>query len=34
MQGKIWGKTLDIFKNSNFELHRIEIKKGGFCSNN
>lgn len=32
IQGKVWGKTQDIFKNSNFELHRIEIKKGGFCS--
>jgi len=31
-QGKIWGKTQDIFKNSNFELHRIEAKKGGFSS--
>jgi hypothetical protein len=30
IQGKIWGKTQDIFKNSNFELHRIEAKKGGF----
>ena len=32
IQGKIWGKTQDIFKNSNFELHRIEAKKGGYCS--
>ena len=32
IQGKVWGKTQDIFKNSNFELHRIEAKKGGFCS--
>ena len=31
-QGKVWGKTKDIFKNANFELHRIEAKKGGFCS--
>ncbi len=31
-QGKIWGKTQEIFQNSNFELHRIEAKKGGFCS--
>ena len=31
-QGKIWGKTQDIFKNANFELHRIEAKKGGYCS--
>jgi mannose-6-phosphate isomerase-like protein (cupin superfamily) len=32
IQGKIWGKTQDIFKNSNFEIHRIEATKGGFCS--
>jgi quercetin dioxygenase-like cupin family protein len=32
IQGKIWGKTQDIFKNSNFELHRIEIEKGCYCS--
>jgi len=32
VQGKVWGKTEDIFKNCNFELHRIEAKKGGFCS--
>ena len=34
IQGKVWGKTQDIFKNSNFELHRIETKKGGYCSKN
>ncbi len=32
IQGKIWGKTQEIFKNSNFELHRIAAKKGGFSS--
>tara|TARA_Y100000034_G_scaffold132562_1_gene195875 strand:+ start:474 stop:821 length:348 start_codon:yes stop_codon:yes gene_type:complete len=32
IQGKVWGKTQDIFKNINFELHRIEVNKGGFCS--
>ena len=32
VQGKVWGKTQDIFKNANFELHRIEVVKGGFCS--
>ena len=31
-QGKVWGKTQQLFQNSNFELHRIEVKKGGFCS--
>ena len=32
IQGKVWGKPQEIFKNSNFELHRIEAKKGGYCS--
>lgn len=32
VQGKVWGKTQAIFKNSNFEFHRIEAKKGGFSS--
>ena len=32
IQGKVWGKTQDIFKNSNFEIHRIEARKDGFCS--
>ena len=31
-QGKIWGETELIFKNCNFEIHRIKIKKGGYCS--
>lgn len=32
IQGKIWGETQEIFKNSNFEIHRIEAKRGGFSS--
>ena len=32
IQGKVWGKTEEIFANNNFELHRIEVNKGGFCS--
>jgi quercetin dioxygenase-like cupin family protein len=32
INGKVWGSTQLIFKNQNFEVHRIEIKKGGFCS--
>ena len=32
IQGKVWGKTQELFKNSNFEIHRIEAKKGGYCS--
>jgi quercetin dioxygenase-like cupin family protein len=30
--GKIWGKTQEIFKNFNFEVHNISIRKGGYCS--
>ena len=32
IQGKVWGLTQEVFKNNNFEIHRIEIKKGGYCS--
>ena len=32
IQGKVWGKTQKIFANNNFELHRIEVNKGAFCS--
>tara|TARA_B100000686_G_C16414946_1_gene774132 strand:- start:193 stop:540 length:348 start_codon:yes stop_codon:yes gene_type:complete len=31
-QGKVWGLTKEIFSNPNFEIHRIEAHKGGFCS--
>ena len=31
-QGKVWGFTQEIFAKANFEIHRIEINKGGFCS--
>lgn len=30
--GKIWGETRLIHANGTLELHRIEVKKGGFCS--
>lgn len=30
--GKVWGETELIFKNDNFEVHRINIKKNGYCS--
>ena len=30
--GKVWGKTANIFSNPNFEVHRIEVNKGGYCS--
>jgi mannose-6-phosphate isomerase-like protein (cupin superfamily) len=32
LQGKVWGNTQAIFQKPNFEIHRIEIEKGGFCS--
>jgi len=32
IQGKIWGETESIFNKNNVEIHRIEIEKGGFCS--
>jgi len=31
-QGKIWGLTSCIFNRNNVEIHRIEAKKGGYCS--
>lgn len=30
--GKVWGSSESIKANSSFELHRIEIKQGAFCS--
>ena len=30
--GKVWGKTALICSGPNFELHRIEINAGGYCS--
>lgn len=32
IQGKVWGYTQEIIKGSSFEVHRIEIDKGGYCS--
>ena len=29
---KVWGITSPIFQNSMFEVHRIEINAGGYCS--
>lgn len=31
-QSKIWGTTEKIASNGNFEVHRIEILQGGYCS--
>ena len=32
IQGKVWGKTMELFNKNNVEIHRIEAKKQGFCS--
>jgi len=32
IQGKVWGSTTLLFKNDNFELHRITIYAGYKCS--
>jgi len=32
LNGKVWGKTLEIIKGSSFEVHRIEIYKHHYCS--
>ena len=32
MQGKVWGSTQSLFSNDNFEVHRIQVKRGGVCS--
>ena len=32
IQGKVWGLTTPLFCKNNVEIHRIEGRKGGFCS--
>lgn len=32
LQGKVWGTTQCIFSSSNVEVHRIDARKGGYCS--
>ena len=32
LSGKVWGTTELIFKNDNFEVHRITMKKNHYCS--
>lgn len=32
VNNKVWGKQMKVFDTPNFEVWRIEIKKGGFCS--
>ena len=29
---KIWGSTCKLFDRNNVEVHRIQVKDGGFCS--
>jgi len=31
-RGKIWGNTQQLFCKNNVEIHRIEVKRGGYCS--
>jgi len=31
-KSKIWGETQFLFSKNNVEIHRIEIKRGGYCS--
>lgn len=30
--GKVWGSTCQVMANHACEFHRIEVRKGGFCS--
>lgn len=30
--GKVWGRTISLFQKNNVELHRIEVRAGGYCS--
>jgi len=32
IQGKVWGKTEEIYKNSTLEFHRIDFNAGYQCS--
>lgn len=32
IQGKVWGQTQSLFLKNNVEIHRIEVKQGGYCS--
>lgn len=32
IQGKVWGKTQELFFKNNVEISRIEIDKGGYSS--
>lgn len=32
VQGKVWGSTQLLFAFNSVEIHRIKIRKGGYCS--
>jgi len=32
IEGKIWGSTAQLFRRNNVSVHRLEIDKGGYCS--
>ena len=32
VSGKIWGQTSEIFNQANVSIHRIEGRKGSYCS--
>lgn len=32
IQGKVWGTTLEFFRNGIVSAHHLSIKKGGYCS--
>ncbi len=32
VQGKVWGKTYDLFNKNNVEVHSIVVSQGGYCS--
>jgi len=32
IEGKIWGETKEIINCPFFEIHRIEVEAGGYCS--
>lgn len=31
-QAKVWGDTTKLFSKNNVEIHRLNTKKGGYCS--
>lgn len=31
-ENKVWGCTIELFRNNTMSVHHLEIKKGGYCS--